>query len=448
MINAVLTDAGLRDEDDIDLCIRAIEAALSGDFSQKPATDSHLARAVSDIVAALEHNTAQQLSRMVQLSVQANKTATSSASALTANRQTVQCAKDIAEVVVGLQDAMSAIDQSADGASRLADTAKQSAGGGQDSSRLVASEMESIAETVLDASGKVDKLTESSEQIGQIVESIEKIALQTRLLALNATIESARAGEAGKGFAVVAAEVKNLSQQTADATEDIRQRITRLQIEMADINSSMSAGAESVTKGQQAVESLSEGISGIVQHVDEADAQIREVTSALNAQVRAVQNVSQSISHINLLAERGAAKVDDTSQATNKTVSLIGRELANLSETQVPDKVLYLAKADHIIWKKRLADIFVSGLSLSKNELYDPQESRFGKWYYGDEANLYRQDPNFIALEKWHIQVHEHAVQVVNAFNDGDTDAAIARLEDVEAASAELVRCLDALIGD
>ena len=76
-----------------------------------------------------------------------------------------------------------------------------------------------------DVNRTVERLEAASEQVGDVVGMITKIARQTHLLALNATIEAQRAGEAGKGFAVVADEVKDLARQTADATEQIDRMI-------------------------------------------------------------------------------------------------------------------------------------------------------------------------------------------------------------------------------
>ena len=76
-----------------------------------------------------------------------------------------------------------------------------------------------------DASATIGSLSETAQTIGEVASFIEAIARQTNLLALNATIEAARAGAAGRGFAVVATEVKSLAAQTAQATEDIAERI-------------------------------------------------------------------------------------------------------------------------------------------------------------------------------------------------------------------------------
>jgi methyl-accepting chemotaxis protein len=76
---------------------------------------------------------------------------------------------------------------------------------------------------------QMTRLTDTVQEIGEVVNLIRNIAGQTNLLALNATIEAARAGEAGRGFAVVASEVKSLAVQTAKATEQIASQIEAVQ---------------------------------------------------------------------------------------------------------------------------------------------------------------------------------------------------------------------------
>ncbi|WP_030437557.1 GAF domain-containing protein [Actinoplanes subtropicus] len=92
-----------------------------------------------------------------------------------------------------------------------------------------------------DANKVVSRLSESSAKIGDVVGVITAIAAQTNLLALNATIEAARAGESGKGFAVVASEVKQLSQETAKATDNVAALIGAIQTDAGNVVESLGA---------------------------------------------------------------------------------------------------------------------------------------------------------------------------------------------------------------
>ena len=110
------------------------------------------------------------------------------------------------------------------------------------------------------ASEGVDRLRQSSQAIGNVVNLIASIARQTTLLALNSTIEAARAGEAGRGFAVVASEVKALAVQTQQATEEIARKIEALQRDAADSIESMQRISQSIDAIRPVFESVNDAV--------------------------------------------------------------------------------------------------------------------------------------------------------------------------------------------
>ena len=109
----------------------------------------------------------------------------------------------------------------------------------------VATEAQSMT---ANANASVQRLEQSSTEIGNVVKVITSIAEQTNLLALNATIEAARAGDLGKGFAVVAGEVKELAQSTASATDDVGKLVAAIQTDAATVVAALAGIAQIVDR--------------------------------------------------------------------------------------------------------------------------------------------------------------------------------------------------------
>jgi len=167
---------------------------------------------------------------------------------------------------------------------------------------------------------RIGKLGESSVEIGKVIKVITSIAEQTNLLALNATIEAARAGEAGKGFAVVANEVKELAKQTAQATEDIGQKISTIQ---GDTKNAVQAIGEISTIINQ-VNDISNTIASAVEEQTVTTTEIgRNVQEAAKGAGEIASNISGVASAAKMTAD-GAQKVQGASQSVNQMAGELG----------------------------------------------------------------------------------------------------------------------------
>ncbi|MBF0178724.1 MAG: CZB domain-containing protein [Magnetococcales bacterium] len=161
----------------------------------------------------------------------------------------------------------------------------------------------------------MEKLTESAQQVGQIVQTINNIAEQTNMLALNASIEAAGAGESGKGFAVVANEVKALARQTAEATEDIGNRVREIQTHAVD-------AAEMVKEITKTIERL-----GVVN---------RDIAGAADEQAMASNEITQSMAGVEQASDvvtRSAQEVGLAVQEIARTASELGEGSHDLART-------------------------------------------------------------------------------------------------------------------
>lgn len=164
-------------------------------------------------------------------------------------------------------------------------------------------------------------LSDAADKIGDVVGLIREIAEQTNLLALNATIEAARAGDAGKGFAVVAAEVKQLSEQTAQATDEIASHISAVQ---TSSHGTVGAIKNILTQVQE----INDVTVTIASAVEEQQAATSSIANSIQTASEQTNEVANNVELVN-------QSVEDTTMQANKVQEVateLGKVTHNLSE--------------------------------------------------------------------------------------------------------------------
>ncbi|MBH0239329.1 methyl-accepting chemotaxis protein [Methylobrevis albus] len=218
------------------------------------------------------------------------------------------------------------------------------------------------------AKAVADKLSQTSNRIGEISSLISDIAAQTNLLALNATIEAARAGEAGRGFAVVASEVKSLAGQTAKATGEIDRQIADVREAARD----MLASVDGITATMDDVAGSATSIAGAV---EEQDAATREISSNLDRTTQATQAAIGVLADLpSAAAETEVASEDlrrlsgDLSRQAQRLDAEVERLLLELTDRRSDPRASVDCAATVVVGGRRIAgrlvDIGMAGCRL------------------------------------------------------------------------------------
>lgn len=184
---------------------------------------------------------------------------------------------------------------------------------------------EAVGQTHM-AQSKIDELVACATTIGDVIKMINKIASQTNLLALNATIEAARAGDAGKGFAVVASEVKNLANQTENATEEITNQVTVIQNTINDTVQLFNSVGQTVNEMNE----ISTIISGAVEEQNAATANIASNIETVSSESSASRDRAQEVQNLASETEKTAIEIETVTKSVKDTFKKLHDTLSSI----------------------------------------------------------------------------------------------------------------------
>ncbi|MBT1073190.1 methyl-accepting chemotaxis protein [Pelotalea chapellei] len=204
----------------------------------------------------------------------------------------------------------------------ISNRATQTARNGSDVVSHAVQSIQRIAEKVQESAKTVESLGSRSEQIGNIVGTIEDIADQTNLLALNAAIEAARAGEQGRGFAVVADEVRALAERTTRATREIGEMIKTIQKETKSAVAAMEDGVREVERGTEDAARSGKALEEILQQVGDVTSQINQIATAAEQQTATTNEISKSMHSITTVVSDASHSSQDTAASANQLASM------------------------------------------------------------------------------------------------------------------------------
>lgn len=180
------------------------------------------------------------------------------------------------------------------------------------------------AENVEAASGVTvevsNRLSQKVEEVQNFIGAILAISGQTNLLALNASIEAARAGEAGRGFAVVAEEIRQLSEQTKEASNSITNIINELIQDTKSVNESVDSAKQSIDRQTELIEVTREKFVAVNDEVQNMAQNVKDSRVIIGSIIDSTNAISDDISQLSATSEEVAASSVEGRRTSEATV--------------------------------------------------------------------------------------------------------------------------------
>ena len=286
-------------------------------------------RQIESLLEAMSDSANQLASSSTEILATTTQQASSAQEQAAAVTETAATADELAQIADQVAERAKGLGEVAQRTAEVGETGRQSVGVSITAMGELRQQVESTAESIL-------SLAERAQAIGEIIATVNDIAEQTNLLALNAAIEASRAGEHGKGFAVVAAEVKELANQSKQATQQVRQILGEIQ----KATNAAVMSTEGVTKGVASAEELvaraGESIQSLVGTLGETVQAMAQISASAGQQATGIAQITQAVRNIDQAARQTLAAARQSEEAA-RDLSALSTRLAEMVQRRAGD---------------------------------------------------------------------------------------------------------------
>jgi len=242
---------------------------------------------------------------------------------------------------------------------------------------------------------------------------------------------------------VVAGEVKNLANQTARATVDIRARIEGLSADMNGARASMQRSRSAAEDGMAAVGEVTGGLESIAGRIDGVTQRMHDIAAILSQQNAAAGEVAAATGEIAGLAHHNLDEIDRVLEAMSAAAVVLDKRAEDFAVLGTPETLLQVAKNDHIRFKRSVTDRIMGRNDLTADQLSDHHGCRLGKWYDSLKDERLTTLPAFARLQAPHQRVHAHGKAALDLRGRGEITAALAEVDRLNDASHEVLALLE-----